>query len=181
MANNGVNLAGFKERVEDSLSLYCPNRERTKEVRESVNSIFEQCDTNNDKVLDQTELNNARTMVKTLIKKGKEAISKMNSSNTPDSLQPARDPKFRGLEQYNLVLHGAKEGVGMITVNGENLLVLMNPDSDNIDIIRADVSNHKREDLTFKNMDELTKALSDPNGDWGKYPGFESLNDVFIY
>lgn len=178
MTINGTNLAGFKERVEDLLALNGPNQERIKEVREAVNSVFEQCDRDNNTVLDETELKNAITIVKNLIKKGKEALSKINDNKTADSPQPARNPKFRGLESYNLVLHGAKEGIGMITIKGENLIVMTNPKSDEIELVRFD--NKVPEYLTFKNMDELKNALLDQKRDWGKYPGYESLDDVFI-
>lgn len=177
MANNGVNLASFKERVEDLLALYSPKQERTQEVRASVNSIFTQYDADNNKVLDETELKSAITFVKTLIQKGKESTSGNNTVETP---QPARNPKFRGLESYNLVMHGTKEDIGMITVNGENMLVWTFPDSGEFELYRCDPKTKQAEYLTFKNMDELKKALSDSDRDWGKYPGFEDINEPFI-
>lgn len=67
----------------------------------------------------------------------------------------------------------------MITVKGENLLVLTDNQSDKIEIGRFDAKEGFKF-LEFNSMEELKKALEDPNMDWGKQPGLNELNDLII-
>lgn len=94
--------------------------------------------------------------------------------------KPINDPRFQGLENYNFVRHAAKDGIGMITVNNENILIQHTNDN-KYELTRINMKNQV-EFLQYSSMEELKKALADKNSNFGAYAGngYNDINYFFI-
>jgi len=115
---------------------------------------------------------------------GSQLVSKENNTETIslEQKQQIKNPSFQGLEDYEFEQHGAKEGVGAITVNGEKMLI--STDGKEYSLTRFEMKDGeitKKHDMpNYFSMDELKKALTDKDNDFGRYSGLEDINDVFI-
>lgn len=171
-----INFTQFTNTVNQKMNGMKMNDGQKSYVNSQLSSIFTQGDANKNGMLSKTELNSVLGMLNSVMDLAQtEALAK--NQEAPKEI---KNPKFKGLEDYGFQQHGAKDGVGMITVNGENMIVLVNDDASDYQIVRFDLDKDKQIGTSYKSMDELKTALRDKNNNFGQYSGIESLYDVFI-
>ena len=111
-----------------------------------------------------------------------ETLEQPNKGMTAEKKE-IRNEKFKGLENYNFALNGAHTDIGMMTVNGEN--VLIGYWNGKYTLLRSSASGigkvHTLDELEFSSMDEVKAALADKSYYWGSYnQGEVNMGDFVI-
>ncbi len=169
-----INFDQFKGMVNTKLNKINMSQGRQSYVQSQLASIFKQGDVNKDKQLSKSELNSVLGMLNQVVS----LAQATDLDNPPKTETPKiKDPRFQGLEDYQFEQHGAKEGIGAITVNGEKMLIEADGKG-GYQLQRFDGKNGEWYRTEYSSKDELNKALTDKNNDFGSYSGFEDLSDI---
>lgn len=184
MAGKGITFKVFTEMVNDKLAMHNVYGEGKTYMQSKIPCIWNQANTNGNEVLEQDEQPGAWEAFNIYLKDAKKINNANNSpkNNISQQQKPQiEDPNFRGLEDYNFMKHGAKEGFGQITVNGEKVLVTVY-ENNKYQIFRGHLTDgviDGIEDLEFSSMEELKAALQDKKLNWGRSDSAD-MNDYFI-
>lgn len=176
MTEPSINFNQFTSMVNTKLNKLNMSEAKQSYIQSQLGSVFTQGDKNKDNQLTKSELNSVLGMLNQVVSLAQEIDS---DSQTPKQKQQINDPRFQGLENYQFEAHIAKDGVGAITVNGEKMLI-MSDDKGGYELGRFDNKTQHWNYTNYSSKDELNKALTDKNNNFGTYSGINDLNDVFI-
>lgn len=174
-----INFNQFSNMVNTKLKSINMSQDKQSYVQSQLQSIFTQGDTNKDNQLSKSELNSVLGMLNQVVSLAQETEL---GNQKIEQKQQIKNPHFQGLEDYKFEQHGAKEGVGAITVNGEKMLI--STDGNTYSLARFEMKDGKITNIhympDYSSLDELKKALTDKNNNFGQYSGLEDINDPFI-
>lgn len=177
MAEPGINFQTFTNQVNAKLDSLNMSAKGKAYVQGKLDSIFDLADGNQDKVLHKNEMSYALEWLNMSLNKAAQMTDTKPEQQNPDQNQQITDPRFQGLENYGFKKHGAKDGIGEITINGEKVLIDRNNNQCQIHRLASDGKNF--ETLEFSSIEELKKAIQNKEMNWGRTEG-AGCNDVFI-
>ena len=171
-----MDIAAFKAWAAEQLSQTKFSEEDKADILENTNSIFELADQQKedgtkgaDGKLNKQELANAQAFFKSAL-----SFVELFSPKEKEENKTQNEDPFAGLNGYNIQKHPADKNQITIIVNGEAVGVMKNEDGGFM-IMRGDggAAANELEFHNFTSMDELTKALQDPELKFGKYSGLD--------